>query len=90
MTDMSAATGKARAARLAAIEQSGWGLPFRFLQPHNVAFWVYVVGIGGGALTMLRYFGPRADFYELSRAGGDDTDRVRHARAELVRLHGTT
>ena len=25
--------------------------------PHNVAFWVYLLGVGGGALTMLRYFG---------------------------------
>jgi RsiW-degrading membrane proteinase PrsW (M82 family) len=59
-----------KAAQLDAIEQSGWGQPYRFLQPHNVAFWVYVLGVGGGALTMLRYFGPGAQFYTPALAGG--------------------
>jgi hypothetical protein len=27
-----------KTAQLAAIEESGWGLPFRFFQPHNLAF----------------------------------------------------
>ncbi|MET1074574.1 MAG: PrsW family intramembrane metalloprotease [Umezawaea sp.] len=61
---------EARAAQLSAIEQSGWGQPFRFLQPHNLAFWVYVLGVGGGALSMLRYFGPRAAFYSPALTGG--------------------
>ena len=59
-----------KTAQLRAIEQSGWGQPFRFLQPHNVAFWVYLLGVGGGALTMLRYFGPHAAFYSPALAGG--------------------
>lgn len=59
-----------KAAQLAAIEQSGWGLPFRFLQPHNAAFWVYVLGVGGGALTMLRYFGQGGGFYAPALTGG--------------------
>ncbi|WP_433158015.1 PrsW family intramembrane metalloprotease [Kribbella sp. CA-247076] len=59
-----------KAAQLRAIEQSGWGQPYRFLQPHNLAFWVYVLGVGGGALTMLRYFGPKAAFYSPALAGG--------------------
>ncbi|XVS62175.1 PrsW family intramembrane metalloprotease [Actinosynnema sp. CA-299493] len=61
---------EAKAAQLAAIEQSGWGRPFRFLQPQNLAFWVYVLGVGGGALTMLRYFGQNAGFYAPALSGG--------------------
>ncbi|WNV87172.1 PrsW family intramembrane metalloprotease [Umezawaea sp. Da 62-37] len=59
-----------RAAQLAAIEQSGWGLRFRFPQPHNLAFWVYVIGVGGGALSMFRYFGQGAGFYTPALTGG--------------------
>ncbi|GAA1519595.1 PrsW family intramembrane metalloprotease [Kribbella lupini] len=59
-----------RTAQLAAIEESGWGQPFRFLQPHNLAFWVYLLGIGGGALTMLKYFGAGGSFYSRALAGG--------------------
>lgn len=58
----------AKAAQLAAIEQSGWGLPFRFFQPHNLAFWVYVFGVGGGALAMVKYFG--VGFYTPALTGG--------------------
>jgi RsiW-degrading membrane proteinase PrsW (M82 family) len=68
MTGMT--TSETRTAQLTAIEQSGWGQPFRFLQPRNLAFWVFVVGVGGGALTMFRYFLPRADFYSAALAGG--------------------
>lgn len=60
----------ARTEQLAAIEESGWGQPFRFLQPHNLAFWVYLLGIGGGALTMLKYFGSGGSFYSRALAGG--------------------
>jgi RsiW-degrading membrane proteinase PrsW (M82 family) len=59
-----------RAEQLAAIEESGWGQPFRFLQPHNLAFWVYLLGIGGGALTMVHYFGAGGTFYSRALAGG--------------------
>ncbi|RZU01695.1 RsiW-degrading membrane proteinase PrsW (M82 family) [Kribbella rubisoli] len=59
-----------KVAQLDAIEESGWGQPYRFLQPHNVAFWVYVVGVGAGAITMLRVFGPGAQFYTPALAGG--------------------
>jgi RsiW-degrading membrane proteinase PrsW (M82 family) len=58
-----------KAAQLAAIEESGWGLPFRFFQPHNLAFWVYLLGLGGGALTIVRYFGS-AGFFTPALAGG--------------------
>jgi RsiW-degrading membrane proteinase PrsW (M82 family) len=63
-------TSATKAEQLAAIEESGWGHPFGFLQPHNLAFWVYLLGVGGGALTMLRYFGAGGAFYTPALAGG--------------------
>jgi RsiW-degrading membrane proteinase PrsW (M82 family) len=60
----------AKTAQLTAIEQSGWGLPFRLLQPRNVAFWVYLVGLGVGLVAMLRYFAQSAGFYAPALAGG--------------------
>ncbi|MEU8639040.1 PrsW family intramembrane metalloprotease [Amycolatopsis sp. NPDC048633] len=59
-----------KAAQLTAIEQSGWGLPFRFFQPHNLAFWVYLAGVGSGALALLRYFGAGGTFYTPALTGG--------------------
>jgi len=58
-----------KAAQLTAIEESGWGTPFRFLQRHNLAFWVYLLGLGGGALTIVRYFGSTG-YYTPALAGG--------------------
>jgi protease PrsW len=63
-------TSDEKSAQLTAIEESGWGQPYVFLQPHNIAFWVYLLGIGGGALTMLRYFGASGTFYTPALAGG--------------------
>ncbi|WP_328453433.1 PrsW family intramembrane metalloprotease [Amycolatopsis sp. NBC_00438] len=63
-------TSETKTAQLAAIEQSGWGLPFRFFQPHNLAFWVYLVGVGGGALGMFRFFGGDGGFYTPALTGG--------------------
>jgi RsiW-degrading membrane proteinase PrsW (M82 family) len=63
-------TSEVKAAQLAAIEESGWGVPFRLVQPRNLAFWVYLLGVGGGALAMLRYFGPGAHFYSPALTGG--------------------
>ncbi|GIF02493.1 PrsW family intramembrane metalloprotease [Actinoplanes siamensis] len=57
-------------AQLAAIEESGWGQPFRLLQPHNAAFWVYLLGVGTGGLTMLRYFSRGGGFYGPALAAG--------------------
>jgi protease PrsW len=34
--------------RRIAIAVSGWGAPFRFFQPHNVCFWLYLVFVGAG------------------------------------------
>ncbi|RDI32161.1 PrsW family intramembrane metalloprotease [Lentzea flaviverrucosa] len=63
-------TPEARTAQLAAIEESGWGRPFRLVQPRNLAFWVYLLGVGGGALAVVRYFGPGAHFYRPALTGG--------------------
>jgi protease PrsW len=38
--------------RSRAIEQSGWGEDFRFLQPHNLAFWVYCALVVAGAYVL--------------------------------------
>jgi protease PrsW len=67
---MTAIEAGGKRAQLAAIEESGWGLPFRFLQPHNAAFWVYVLGVGVGGVTMLRYFGNGGGFYGPALAAG--------------------
>lgn len=32
-----------------AIALSGWGAPFRFVQPQNACFWVYLAVVGAGA-----------------------------------------
>ncbi|MFI5592220.1 PrsW family intramembrane metalloprotease [Amycolatopsis sp. NPDC051758] len=59
-----------KAAQLTAIEESGWGQAFRFRQPHNLTFWVYLLGLGGGALSMVRYFGSGGGFYTPALTGG--------------------
>jgi RsiW-degrading membrane proteinase PrsW (M82 family) len=38
--------------RRRAIEQSGWGEDFRFLQPHNLAFWAYCALVVAGAYVL--------------------------------------
>ena len=48
-------TVDAVAERSRIIRQSGWGAGFRFVQPRNLAFWVYVVVVGYGVLIMSRY-----------------------------------
>ena len=60
----------AKAAQLDAIGESGWGQPFRLFQVHNLAFWVWALGIGGGALAMVRYFGSSGGFYAPALTGG--------------------
>lgn len=38
------------ARRAEAIEQSGWGRSFRFVQPRNAAFWTFVAMVGAGVV----------------------------------------
>ncbi|MFC8047797.1 PrsW family intramembrane metalloprotease [Nocardia sp. NPDC057353] len=51
------------AARAEAIRNSGWGQAFRFAQPRNLAFWVYVVLVAIGAVSFTRYVGGQAPAY---------------------------
>lgn len=44
------------ASRDQAIEESGWGRPFKLVQPHNAAFWVYIVGVVLGVFHFVQYY----------------------------------
>jgi protease PrsW len=68
MTDIALSPG--REAQRVAIQESGWGHQFRFFQPHNLAFWVYLLGVGGGALGMWQYYAPGAGLYAPALTGG--------------------
>jgi len=41
------------AAQRVAIDESGWGLPYRFFQPRNLAFWLYVWLLVLGTASLL-------------------------------------
>jgi RsiW-degrading membrane proteinase PrsW (M82 family) len=45
---MSAVTASDLERRRTAIESSGWGARFDFVQPHNACFWVYLAGVISG------------------------------------------
>jgi RsiW-degrading membrane proteinase PrsW (M82 family) len=49
-----------------ALEVSGWGERFVFVQPHNLCFWVYLALTGVGVFQAWSYFDPEIGFY----AGG--------------------
>jgi len=57
-------------AQLTAIEESGWGGRFKLVQPHNAAFWVYVLGVGLGAIGLVKYFAPAFGAYRLAVTSG--------------------
>lgn len=63
-------TAPTKDAQLAAIEQSGWGVPYKFFQPHNPAFWVYVFGVGAGAISLFKVFAPVVGPYSLALSSG--------------------
>ncbi|OIJ29887.1 MULTISPECIES: PrsW family intramembrane metalloprotease [unclassified Microbacterium] len=46
-----------------AIDISGWGQPFRFVQLRNLCFWVYVVLTGIGVVHIWSYFRSDVVFY---------------------------
>jgi RsiW-degrading membrane proteinase PrsW (M82 family) len=54
MTVIEATDDALLTARADAIERSGWGSPFRFVQPRNLGFWVYLVLVGWGALGAMQ------------------------------------
>jgi RsiW-degrading membrane proteinase PrsW (M82 family) len=49
--------------RAEALEVSGWGERFTFVQPHNLCFWVYLWLMGVGIFRAWSYFGPKIGFY---------------------------
>ncbi len=46
-----------------ALEISGWGERFRFVQPHNLCFWVYLWLMAVGFFQTWSYFDPKVGFY---------------------------
>lgn len=56
------------AARREAIERSGWGSTFRFVQPRNLGFWVYVVLVGWGAIGAIQLILPATKVAQNSLA----------------------
>ncbi|MCZ4562871.1 PrsW family intramembrane metalloprotease [Rhodococcus sp. IEGM 1401] len=65
-TDTSAVSSNALRRQKEAIEISGWGERFHFVQPHNLSFWVYLALTAIGAFQAWAYYAPGAGFY----AGG--------------------
>ncbi|KQR17252.1 PrsW family intramembrane metalloprotease [Cellulomonas sp. Leaf334] len=54
---------EARRRQAAALEISGWGEKFTFVQPHNLCFWVYLAITAVGIVQIWSYFGPNVAFY---------------------------
>jgi len=46
-----------------ALQVSGWGEPFRFVQPRNLCFWVFVALTLVGIFQVWSFFGPSVGFY---------------------------
>lgn len=49
--------------RVGAVRASGWGTSVRLVQPRNLAFWVYAVLVGLGAVQLVRYLAGAAPVY---------------------------
>jgi len=49
--------------RRLAIDQSGWGEDFRFVQPHNLAFWAYCALVVAGAYVLWGQISIAVDAY---------------------------
>jgi protease PrsW len=56
--------------RQAALEASGWGVPFRLLQIRNLCFWVLAVGVVGGVVATAQYYGAGLGAYGLGLGAG--------------------
>jgi RsiW-degrading membrane proteinase PrsW (M82 family) len=68
---MSADQNELIANRERAIEESGWGLDFTFVQPHNLAFWVYSILVAAGTLLSIKFYvTPGVKAYDRSFAFG--------------------
>jgi RsiW-degrading membrane proteinase PrsW (M82 family) len=62
-TSPSSVSDDALRRQLDALAISGWGERFRFVQPHNLCFWVYVWLMAVGVFQTFSYFDPTAGFY---------------------------
>lgn len=54
---------KVLARRRDAIMVSGWGAPYRFVQPHNACFWVYLLLVGLGLWKFVTLSLPTAEIF---------------------------
>ncbi|MEV0335586.1 PrsW family intramembrane metalloprotease [Nocardia sp. NPDC050717] len=62
-TTLNAASDELTEARRTAIETSGWGAPFRFIQPRNACFWIYVALVVVGAKKFYDMAAPTAGVF---------------------------
>ncbi|SKB09505.1 PrsW family intramembrane metalloprotease [Aeromicrobium choanae] len=46
-----------------ALDETGWGLPFRFLQPRNLCFWTFLVIVTFGAYQAWSSFTPQLGYF---------------------------
>jgi protease PrsW len=69
-----------------AIAVSGWGAPFRFVQPHNACFWMYLVLAVAGLWTLVPMFAATAGVYAEANAAAIGTSAV-FAAVFLFFLH---
>lgn len=61
--DTAASSTESRRRQKRAIDISGWGEHFEFVQPHNLSFWVYLALTAIGAFQAWSFFAPKAGFY---------------------------
>lgn len=69
-----------------AIAVSGWGAPFRFVQPHSACFWVYLVFVVAGLWTLVPMFTATAGVYAEANAAAIGTSAA-FAAVFLFFLH---
>jgi len=69
-TDPTAVPHGERSAQQRAIREAGYGVRFRFVQPHNAAFWVYCLIVLAGAVRMAQQLGPQLGVYGGSILAG--------------------
>jgi RsiW-degrading membrane proteinase PrsW (M82 family) len=83
----SALDDAAESARREAIAVSGWGAPFRFVQPHNACFWLYLLLVGSGIWKVITLVAPTAGIFAQANATAFVTSGLL-AAVFLAFLHG--
>jgi RsiW-degrading membrane proteinase PrsW (M82 family) len=56
--------------QLEVLRHSGWGVPFRIVQPRNLCFWVLLLGYAGGVTVALQFIRPTAPSYSAALGYG--------------------